>query len=102
LKNRLGEDVIYLKTDDDARAGTLIERESGVRSVQRKENGLLATIEGDGTKILPVIMERVRGQGIAISAVNLKKPSMDDVFVHYTGREIRDGVSSEPVTGTTG
>jgi ABC-2 type transport system ATP-binding protein len=34
--------------------------------------------------------------------VNLKKPSMDDVFVHYTGREIRDGGSSEPVTGTTG
>jgi ABC-2 type transport system ATP-binding protein len=25
--------------------------------------------------------------------VNLKKPSMDDVFIHYTGKEIRD----EPV-----
>jgi ABC-2 type transport system ATP-binding protein len=29
-------------------------------------------------------------EGIAISTVNLKKPSMDDVFVRYTGKELRD------------
>jgi ABC-2 type transport system ATP-binding protein len=100
LKNRLGEDVIYLETDNDAQAETLIKGERGVRSVQRKENGLLALIEGDGTKILPLIMERILGSGIAIGAVNLKKPSMDDVFVHYTGREIRDGSSPKMVTET--
>jgi len=32
----------------------------------------------------------VRGAGIDIASVNLKKPTMDDVFVHYTGRELRD------------
>jgi ABC-2 type transport system ATP-binding protein len=44
----------------------------------------------DGTYLLPEIMDKLRRSGIAIKAVNLKKPSMDDVFVHYTGREIRD------------
>jgi len=29
-------------------------------------------------------------KGISISSVNLKKPTLDDVFVHYTGRDIRD------------
>ena len=28
--------------------------------------------------------------------VNLKKPSMDDVFVHYTGKEIRDEAAGKP------
>ncbi|NLA30837.1 MAG: daunorubicin ABC transporter ATP-binding protein, partial [Methanomicrobiales archaeon] len=28
--------------------------------------------------------------GIDIMSANLKKPTMDDVFVHYTGRELRD------------
>jgi ABC-2 type transport system ATP-binding protein len=29
--------------------------------------------------------------GIDIKGVNLKEPSLDDVFVHYTGRDIREG-----------
>lgn len=98
LKNRLAEDVIYMETDDDVRAGSILELESGVHSVQRKENGLIALIRGDGTRILPGIMDRVRESGIVIRTVNLKKPSMDDVFVHYTGREIRDGDSTKPVS----
>ena len=44
----------------------------------------------DGTYLLPEVMDRLRNGGIKIKAVNLKKPSMDDVFVHYTGRELRD------------
>jgi ABC-2 type transport system ATP-binding protein len=102
LKNRLGEDVIYLETGDVPRAAALIEREQGVRSVQRKEKGLMVLVDGDGTKILPRIMERVLELGITIETVNLKKPSMDDVFVHYTGREIRDEVSLEPKEGKGG
>ena len=36
------------------------------------------------------IIDKLRSRGTTIKAVNLKKPSMDDVFVHYTGRELRD------------
>jgi ABC-2 type transport system ATP-binding protein len=97
LKNRLGEDVIYMMTSDNERAGSLIKQEKGVRSVQRKEDGLLTLIQGDGTKMLPGIMERIMRAGIGIESVNLKKPSMDDVFVHYTGREIRDEGSPKSV-----
>jgi ABC-2 type transport system ATP-binding protein len=37
-----------------------------------------------------VIMGKLKDQGIDITGVNLKKPTLDDVFVHFTGREIRD------------
>jgi ABC-2 type transport system ATP-binding protein len=44
----------------------------------------------DGIYLLPEIMDKFRTGGITIKAVNLKKPSMDDVFVHYTGKKLRD------------
>ncbi len=54
------------------------------------DRGLSITISADGSHCLPIIVDAVRGAGIGISSVNLKKPTMDDVFVHYTGRELRD------------
>jgi ABC-2 type transport system ATP-binding protein len=44
----------------------------------------------DGTKVLPVVIDTLRNAGIEISTINLKKPSMDDVFVFYTGKDLRD------------
>jgi ABC-2 type transport system ATP-binding protein len=61
-----------------------------VRSVKSTAQGLVATINTDGTHCLPIIMNRLRERGIDIVSVNLKKPTLDDVFVHYTGRDIRD------------
>jgi ABC-2 type transport system ATP-binding protein len=47
-------------------------------------------VNEDGTKVLPVVLETLRIAGIDSSTINLKKPSMDDVFVFYTGKELRD------------
>ena len=91
LKNTLGEDVVYLETDDDERVREVLLGVEDVRSVTRSPRGLSVTISADGSHCLPRIIDRVRGAGIGIVSVNLKKPTMDDVFVHYTGRELRDG-----------
>jgi ABC-2 type transport system ATP-binding protein len=47
-------------------------------------------VNEDGSRVLPAVIETLRTAGIRISTINLKKPSMDDVFVFYTGREFRD------------
>ena len=57
-----------------------------VRDVKAAAAGLAVTINADGTHCLPIIMNRLREKGIDIISVNLKKPTLDDVFVHYTGR----------------
>ncbi|WP_292519066.1 ATP-binding cassette domain-containing protein [Methanoculleus sp.] len=90
LKNTLGEDVVYLETEDDGKARETLRGVEEVRSIKESPRGLSITISTDGSHCLPRIVERVRGAGIGISSVNLKKPTMDDVFVHYTGRELRD------------
>jgi ABC-2 type transport system ATP-binding protein len=52
-------------------------------------------LEGDVTHILPKIMDEVKQNGIEIITVNIKKPSMDDVFIHYTGHGLREGELQE-------
>jgi ABC-2 type transport system ATP-binding protein len=90
LKDTLGNDMIYLDTSDNAAAENLLKGLKAVRSIKSTTQGLVATINTDGTHCLPIIMNRLREKGIDIVSVNLKKPTLDDVFVHYTGRDIRD------------
>ncbi len=90
LKNALGEDVVYLETGDDRRARESLRDLREIRSISESPRGLSITISADGSHCLPRIVDKVRGAGVGISSVNLKKPTMDDVFVHYTGRELRD------------
>lgn len=90
LKSSLGEDVVYLETGDDAKAREALQELEEIRSIVGSPRGLSITVSTDGSHCLPRIVERVRGAGIEVASVNLKKPTMDDVFVHYTGRELRD------------
>ena len=90
LKNTLGRDLIYLETDNNADALRLLEHLPAVREVKEKSKGIVLMVNEDGTKVLPGIIDALRNAGIEISTINLKKPTMDDVFVFYTGRELRD------------
>lgn len=90
LKNALGQDLIYLETNDNKAAIEQLNSMESVKGTREKSKGIIIMVNVDGTYLLPEIMDKLRRSGITIKAVNLKKPSMDDVFVHYTGREIRD------------
>jgi ABC-2 type transport system ATP-binding protein len=90
LKNTLGRDLIYLETSDNANAHRLLEQIPAVREIKEKSNGIVLMVNEDGTKVLPGVIDTLRGGGIAITTINLKKPTMDDVFVFYTGKELRD------------
>lgn len=90
LKNTLGQDLIYMETSDNWEAAELLKDLDSVKGIKEKSKGIVVMVNVDGTYLLPEIMDRLRSGGIKIKAVNLKKPSMDDVFVHYTGRELRD------------
>ena len=90
LKDALGNDMIYLDTSNNARAEEMLRGMKAVRDVKAAAVGLAVTINADGTRCLPIIMNRLREKGIDIISVNLKKPTLDDVFVHYTGRDIRE------------
>ena len=64
--------------------------QQSIREIKTKTKGFLLMVTEDGTKVLPEIIDALRNSGIEITTINLKKPTMDDVFVFYTGKELRD------------
>lgn len=90
LKNSLGEDIICLDTPERERAAKTVKAHEGIKSVTDNEDGLVIMTDKDGAHILPEIISGLNSEGIYITAINLKKPSMDDVFMHYTGNALRE------------
>ncbi len=91
LKNKLGKDLIYLETSDNKIAADILRAIKSVKTVTEDTKSLRVMIGEDVTHVLPQIIEQIRKAGLEITTVNIKKPSMDDVFVHYTGHGLREG-----------
>ncbi|AKB16049.1 ATP-binding cassette domain-containing protein [Methanosarcina thermophila] len=100
LKNKLGKDLIYLETTNNKVAAEILRSLKSVKSVTEDTKSLRVIIGEDVTHALPLIMDKMRGEGIDITTVNIKKPSMDDVFVHYTGHGLREGNENGNHQGT--
>ena len=41
----------------------------------------------DGEEFVPTLFEHL---GVDVRSVSVRRPSLDDVFIEYTGRDIRD------------
>ncbi|MEE8575544.1 MAG: ATP-binding cassette domain-containing protein [Thermodesulfobacteriota bacterium] len=89
LKRSLKGDTIFLSTVDDKRAALEIKERFSLETTVL-DSGLSFLVEG-GEKFIP---ELFKGLSIGINSVNLKRPTLDDVFINLTGREIRDVGSS--------
>jgi ABC-2 type transport system ATP-binding protein len=61
----------------------------GVLETHTTDNGL-ELIVGDASEILPVLLERIGKTGTLLSAIEVRKPNLETVFLHLTGRTLRD------------
>jgi len=91
LKKMIRGDTVYLKTEDDSSAMVEMEKGFGIKVI-KLQDGICFNVES-GDKFIPKIFE---GLTTAIVSVNLKKPTLDDVFMHLTGREIREENNHKP------
>jgi ABC-2 type transport system ATP-binding protein len=90
LKNSLGMDMIYLETGDDEKAASIVKRMAEINSVRNSSKGLIVSLNEEGTRFMPKLVERIRNEKIEIKSVNLKKPTLDDVFIRFTGRGLKE------------
>jgi len=56
----------------------------------RKHDDFVTLKMERGDLRIPAIMEVAKLAGIEIKSVNLRKPSLEDVFLRFTGRRIRE------------
>jgi ABC-2 type transport system ATP-binding protein len=91
LKNKIGRDMIYLETSDDKKADNVLKKMKEIKEIKSSLKGLIISLNVEGSKFLPELIDKIKAEKIEISSINLKKPTLDDVFVHFTGRGLRDG-----------
>jgi ABC-2 type transport system ATP-binding protein len=51
----------------------------------------------NGPRSTVALMEAARDAGIAVASLSVQSTTLDDVFVHYTGHQLRDALQSAPI-----
>jgi ABC-2 type transport system ATP-binding protein len=85
LKSSVGTDRIALRTDDDELAIARIRERLGLEAGVHEGQVTLAVPEG--ASVVPRLFTEL---DLHIRSVTVTRPSLDDVFLGYTGRTIRD------------
>ena len=62
----------------------------GVTSVQHEGAGMYRILTGDGSRTTTDLVEAAVHAGSTLKSLLVQNTSLDDVFVHYTGRQLRD------------
>ena len=85
LKASVGKDRVQLTTADDEAAIIALEAKFGLAAQIAEGQVTFAVAEGE--HFVPRLFAEL---GVAIRAVSVSRPSLDDVFMSYTGTTIRD------------
>jgi len=90
LKDILGGDVVSLEIEgrSDALLSHLRELD-WIKTMASHNNNLSLTME-KGERRIPELINMAHKDGVDVVCVSLRKPSLEDVFLHYTGRMIRE------------
>lgn len=88
LKRQVGGDVIIIETKQTNKLKEKVELLKGVYGTKIEDSKLTITAK-QGDKMIPKIVSLANKTKIKIDSVSLRRPSLDDVFLHYTGKRIR-------------
>ena len=91
LKAKVGKDRVQIQTDDDAGGDRGAARALRDRGHGRRGRGHVRRARGRAVRAAAVR----RARSVPIRSVSVARPSLDDVFMSYTGTTIRDAESGE-------
>ena len=95
LKDKLGGDVITFEVEGNSNEFVnAINKLRFVKSVKKHNSKLTVTVE-KGEKRIPKLISIAQKKGLDIKSVSLHKPSLEDVFLHFTGKTIREREASQ-------
>ena len=95
LKDILGGDVVSLEIEGEMDALSIqMENLDWIKTLAKHDHHLSLTME-KGERRIPELISLATENGATVTCVNLRKPSLEDVFLHYTGRTIREGEASQ-------
>jgi len=89
LKGLVGTDVISIEAEHDRELGNLLQNFGWVEWM-REDGEVMNLGVKDGRARIPEIVVAAHQAGITIKSVNLHEPDLEDVFLKFTGRKIRE------------
>jgi ABC-2 type transport system ATP-binding protein len=94
LKETLEGDVIAIKSNNNNTLAELLSKWFGLNK-KRIEEGTLEVTVPNGKAVMPRIIELATENNIYVESIVLREPNLEDVFLHYTGRTIREDTTRE-------
>ena len=67
-----------------------LKKLSDVTSVQHEGAGMYRVLTGNGSQTTTELVESAVREKVGVKSLSVQNTTLDDVFVHYTGRQLRD------------
>ena len=102
LKSQVGGDRIEVVVSDPSRLDEVVSVLGTVASgeVTRTDRSASAAVSGQGADQLLTVLGQIRGAGIDVLDVGLRRPTLDDVFLQLTGHEAEESDAVDPKNPT--
>ncbi len=95
LKEALGGDIMTLSIKDgNADISSIILEVPRVKEVKKQDSTYRIKVE-DGEVTAPTILDAIRAKGHSVTRLSLTKPTLDEVYLEYTGRSLREEEESK-------
>ena len=98
MKNAMGNDMIsFSLIDGIAKQDELINRIKQIEFVNQvtRKQGEITIKSSQCSEVIPKIFQTTTEMGIEIDSLSLNKPTLDDVFISYTGHNLRDDTTQK-------
>jgi len=88
LKRSLSGDAVHVELENGAvEEAQRVIAAVGARPEQVVEGKIVVSRVANGARELPGILSALESAGIPVASASLSRPTLDDVYLHYTGRE---------------
>ncbi len=94
LKHSLGGDIITLNIKDDSNVTELIRSVKNVKEVKKEDGSYRIKVE-NGEVTAPLVIETLRRKGYTVTKLMLTEPTLNEVYLEFTGKSIRDTEESK-------
>ncbi len=86
-----GADRIELEVDgENERIMEVLRAEPYVREIACDAEGRISVASHDGASAIPRLVDRVEAAGHKVVSISLHAVTLEDVFIHFTGRTLRE------------
>lgn len=93
LKDTIGEDIITIKSPDSDKIESKIKSLQWIKNVQSDNNSIIITLQNAEGHIAEIV-NILNSYGYPIISLSIHKPTLEDVFLYFTGKTIREEEAS--------